>query len=191
MSNHDPYSDSPSLLVGFSTTKVYSGVRSRHCHGINSAQNSSRRECVSCRSVRLIALHRCPGATTLAGQRANLSPARFLLFPVEVCVLDGKLLLAGRHWAESLLASIGVSEEVRLRFLRCPWCRSTRLMTPHQHGKHVCRGCGHTIMSENLAFGCTCHHCAGHLKIGKSGPQEIPAVGRPTVDARCPESSVV
>ena len=26
MSNHDPYSDSPSLLVGFSTTKVYSGV---------------------------------------------------------------------------------------------------------------------------------------------------------------------
>ena len=26
MSNHDPYSDSPSLLVGFSTTKVYSGM---------------------------------------------------------------------------------------------------------------------------------------------------------------------
>jgi len=26
MSNHDPYSDSPSLLVGFATTKVYSGV---------------------------------------------------------------------------------------------------------------------------------------------------------------------
>jgi hypothetical protein len=83
------------------------------------------------------------------------------------------------------------SEEVRVRFLRCPWCRSTRLMTPHQHGTHVCRGCGHTIMSENPAFRCTCHHCAGHLKIGKSGPQEIPAVGRPTVYLRCPESSVV
>jgi hypothetical protein len=26
MSNHDPYSDSPSPLVGFSTTKVYSGI---------------------------------------------------------------------------------------------------------------------------------------------------------------------
>jgi hypothetical protein len=26
MSNHDPYSDSPSLLVGFSTTRVYSAV---------------------------------------------------------------------------------------------------------------------------------------------------------------------
>ena len=26
MSNHDPYSDSPSLLVGFSITKVYSGI---------------------------------------------------------------------------------------------------------------------------------------------------------------------
>ena len=26
MSNHDPYSDSPSLLVGFGTTKVYSGM---------------------------------------------------------------------------------------------------------------------------------------------------------------------
>jgi hypothetical protein len=26
MSNHDPYSDSPSLLVGFATTKVYSGI---------------------------------------------------------------------------------------------------------------------------------------------------------------------
>jgi hypothetical protein len=35
MSNHDPYSDSPSLLVGFGTTKVYSADRSRHCHGIN------------------------------------------------------------------------------------------------------------------------------------------------------------
>ena len=39
MSNHDPYSDSPSLLVGFGTTKVYSADRSRHCHGINSTQN--------------------------------------------------------------------------------------------------------------------------------------------------------
>jgi hypothetical protein len=39
MSNHDPYSDSPSLLVGFGTTKVYSADRSRHCHGINYAQN--------------------------------------------------------------------------------------------------------------------------------------------------------
>ncbi len=26
MSNHDPYSDSPSLLVGFSTTNVYSAA---------------------------------------------------------------------------------------------------------------------------------------------------------------------
>ena len=26
MSNHDPYSDSPSPLVGFSTTNVYSGI---------------------------------------------------------------------------------------------------------------------------------------------------------------------
>jgi hypothetical protein len=26
---------SPSLLVGFGTTKVYSADRSRHCHGIN------------------------------------------------------------------------------------------------------------------------------------------------------------
>jgi hypothetical protein len=39
MSNHDPYSDSPSLLVGFGTTKVYSADRSRHCHGINYTQN--------------------------------------------------------------------------------------------------------------------------------------------------------
>jgi len=32
---------SPSLLVGFATTKVYSADRSRHCHGINYTQTPS------------------------------------------------------------------------------------------------------------------------------------------------------
>ena len=49
--------------------------------------------------------HHCPGALSRSNdvdrEKSYLSPARSLLLPAEVCVLDGKLLLAGRHRAES------------------------------------------------------------------------------------------
>jgi hypothetical protein len=59
MSNHDPYSDSPSLLVGFGTTKVYSADRSRHCHGINYTQT---RLAGAQRSVKKDSVGRCRAA---------------------------------------------------------------------------------------------------------------------------------
>jgi len=77
MSNHDPYSDSPSLLVGFGTTKVYSADRSRHCHGINNAQtpvNERYREWVLKNSVFLKTAKILPPCTRAA---ASCRPASF------------------------------------------------------------------------------------------------------------------
>ena len=71
------------------------------------------------------------------------------------------------------------SEEVRMRFLRCPWCRSTRLMTPHQYGKHVCRGCSHTIMSENRPLDVGVTTARATRRLGKVGRQEISRSGPP------------